>query len=1205
MTTTISIVSLQSFKDSFGSFNDAKSTLGLKAVSWAILFEKYKASITFDLNWVTPVQFPVVSQTTTTSTVNNISVVSPLGGNVMDAYTAVDKKGLRDLSRAVFMAVNSDVLKDAKEATPVVEIPKNAVTVSFVKDNTMKKYVIRYAKGGIFNDVKFFIGKDDADEALFRMMNSNIHVIGVCFARNMSLEEVTAVKIAYAMLANGIGYEKVFEGINKGYKTFVSCSLKTSKSSGKSYVAVNATSKEFKSVGPLGEGHTTRFVNPVMPVDGEFGQNVQHISGSVGRLAFEKPNKLVAREMKLGAGKTDGITELGMRTMYVVDAALNDPEKFQVVEDMLVLGTAWVSEEEYYKLGSVRIVPTKAVTAPLARKHGSLMEGEMIIGGNSFKSGLNGLLNVVEGMSHLEISKLSESEARDILNKYVSLVNIRGTFIVCYKVDVSIKGTNFYSLYGIEGTTVEDNEYEYGYEFAFTDEAIRSFFTTGLGMVEEHARKGQIFDLQMYLVDAFERGVISPKKRMTTITSAELQQVALSYGFKTSTEYADMLITRGNVASKYYLNMDVSDLPVIQGSVLNALVTKHMKTRIDPTIVPEGLYNALCEMIGNIDSSFAVIAGGYKFPFTPIGEMEIVDGYVKDVNLTLSALLNLVISIRNEKTRWAPKFNNHMLELNGVLLKKVQALKVRGSYLAAVTGYWLEDNQVFSNGDKPGRVTSAKLPTMFDQSVTSMRNIGWEKSPYSFDEIEKYQYHFGKVCFVSPTYFLSQENDGDGDLVKISKGNKAIPYWKGQPSFTAKVRIDYAAGEYNGLKLKLKPYSVYEYEQFDDGNMAAYVAKSNVAIMSSNEYRVKECMIPVLEYAHGREYDLARMVAEASAYIVQYMAMRAAKHSGTSTDMYSILKCAPKKEDVLTFNYEGSDMMYKYEEEDLYGLDLYVEAWTDFIGGMFGKRIELYDNSGDFTADFYTMARLLTPMYLGEYNGLSAYDADGLLSMNVDVHQVAFALMQKGHARAVTAMVGQPNRWEHDAVNLPLAKRARVGSHNFVVFNTYVKRLMATIHMNDVNSVFVYVLKRVTGEATVSPEPDNKWTYDRELGEYVCESSVASTIVDSTASAYSDMLNEAKVRVEPSFLPEESDDSSWNGDCFSPASVDTVDTCVKPVCVNKTYTFTKKRAELPENVSGHELMKKGYLTGSERQALRNESRDAALAYWEFTHNRVS
>lgn len=61
----------------------------------------------------------------------------------------------------------------------------------------------------------------------------------------------------------------------------------------------------------------------------------------------------------------------------------NAPKRIQ---DMFVLGTVWVSKQEYLKMGAVRTIPMKGVTAPLADSEGfGLVEGEFQYGGNSHK----------------------------------------------------------------------------------------------------------------------------------------------------------------------------------------------------------------------------------------------------------------------------------------------------------------------------------------------------------------------------------------------------------------------------------------------------------------------------------------------------------------------------------------------------------------------------------------------------------------------------------------------------------------------------------------------------------------------------------------------------------------------------------------------------------------------------------------------------
>ena len=844
-----------------------------------------------------------------------------------------------------------------------------------IKTSNNGKFLIFVVKPiftiGLYDEVKFLIEKETFDASIATLFVRNIHVAGVSF-KNMKLSEEFAVRTAIAMTVGGIGFKKVSEGINKGLKVFCGVTEIVNPNTGKTFKVLASTN--IQSVGPLSEGQTGKFINRVVIPDTEFGQNVSDASGNVGRLVFESPNKVVAREMKLGAGKTEGITKLGKRSVVLIDEALNPNGIGDIARRMLVLGTAWVSPEEYTAYGSTRLIPLKAVTAPMPRGLMKLSEGMIVAGGNSHKSKLNGVLVKAMGFSHSQVSQMDEIEARELLEKFVVEVKISGRSIRAYCFEMELFATNFYSLYSLEGNDigVSDDEDEFS--------SVKSFFMDALAQVEEYSARGELFNLSAHIADAIDAGEISRKARITEVTSAEVQQVGVSYGFEAGKTFVDELMTRGNVRSKYFLFENAKTLPRLTRDQLFNLFTI-IKGDIEPTLVPEDFMMAYYNLVGDESKGFACEHKGYLFPFAPIGNVEFIDGMVKDAPASLVTLMNFGVSLRNKHTLWDVKYVNHMAEINGNMLKKVQTMKVSGTYLAAVGGFWLKPTEIFSMGDNVGKVTSAKLPILFDQSITGLTNVSSESTPYSEEELAMYAVHFDRIAFVSPEYFMSQENDGDGDLVKVMKPFRSIPIWTGQPSYTKDMVNSYINGEYESLKLSLKPYKMMKFTDFDTGNWAARTAKDNVALMAANEYRTKQLMMPFMTSGSLQEKELAGMVAEASAYLVQYEAMRAAKHDGAVSNYYGC-KCVPAGDDVPTM------------------VD-YINNWSKLLKTYFGYDCTAYD--------YVVLDKILRGMKSGTLNGLCPTDdvLGFVLGGNINrSSSYAFALQQKGFARSIGAYAG-------------------------------------------------------------------------------------------------------------------------------------------------------------------------------------------------------
>lgn len=1014
----------------------------------------------------------------------------------------------------LFSRLNNVVLNNVKNGlshAPVFVSPIGA-SILKVKDSKGGKLKVFSMKSfpamGLYNGGTFMVAPDDIGQDLTRLFNSNIHITGVDFSKCSKVEEF-AIRTICAMHSLAIGYEKIFEGLSKGYKIFLAVCRKESKK-GKIYFTMECINDSFRSVGPLGEGSTTRFINPKVIVDTEFGENVS-ADGVISRRCFEATNKVVAREMKLGAGKTEGVIDIGDRQVILIDRALNGGVLPRLVERMLVLGTAWVSPTEFKAYGHARIIPLKAVTAPMPKRLMDLPMGCVVAGGNSHKSKLNGVLYKALGLSHTEISALSEGEARNLLRFYEVTVNIGGYEVNAYKFSMKLKVTNFYSLYSLEGGELIDD--------LFDDEEStpKSFFLDAQAQVEMEAKDGGLFDLNGHIEKAIKDEVVKRKPRKTEITSAEVQQVSVSYGFNSAKRFIDDLCTEGNVKSKYFMFEKMSHLPKLSFQDLYDVQAKYLIGDVEPTIVPFAFYLGLLETIGDDSKGFVISHRGYDFPFSPIGNLEDDgDGFVADVPDGLKSVLLFIIALRNKNTNWVVKYDNHMAELNGNMIKKVQVLKTQGAYLAAVTGFWLKPTEVFSFGDAAGKVTVAKLPILFDQAITSLTNQDGTETPYSASELLDYEQSFSRGCFVSPEYFLSQENDGDGDLVKIMRSFKSIPIWSGQPSFTNKKVANYTKSEYEGLTLSLKGYHDMSMDQFDGGNKAAKVAKDNVAIMAANEYRTKQLMLPYIEAGTEIQTNLGRMVAEASAYLVQYEAMRAVKHDGavsnfvkcktnpkvTHRDTASIFVVGDRLKVVL--DDDGYEWMQTRQDQ----LNYYTDSWKGLLNEYFDYTVS------DF--EYFILQDMIESMYMGELDGLCVGYRDlstlqnFVLGGELSIRRFSYAIQQKGHARNVGSYTGKfiiPREGKDDVesineLNATGANMFRKGGMFSVIYSSKCSHVGKAVDFSTIaatGDIFAYTLMKFAASYNfVGPRPGKSLTRKE----------------DSLVSQFADLEAEVQAEVE-------------------------------------------------------------------------------------------
>lgn len=336
-------------------------------------------------------------------------------------------------------------------------------------------------------------------------------------------------------------------------------------------------------------------------------------------------------------------------------------------------------------------------------------------------------------------------------------------------------------------------------------------------------------------------------------------------------------------SSKDYLFKDSSELPTIDSTELKALGAQTLFGHIYPTMLPDVFGFALSALLDSKGieqrAAFKLVHNGYEFLFER-ADIEYNEEVVVSSSFT-SSIAMMIISLRSSGTDWSRKYLQHTAEFCAAKAKSTQYMKVNGAYLPAVTGYWLGNSEITSFGERGGKVTVAKLPILFDSSVTSLHN-NKTNTPYSAAELALYEDHFNYTAFVSPFFFLSQENDGDGDLVKVMRGYKELPYYNGQLKIADKIVKEYTEGEYSSLKIKLKPYSVLPFDCFHSGNTQVKSSKKNVAVLSVNAYKFKYILSGNLSNTDKRSASISSNLIEAVSYGVQYLAMKAIKHNGNN-----------------------------------------------------------------------------------------------------------------------------------------------------------------------------------------------------------------------------------------------------------------------------------------------------------------------------------
>ncbi len=875
--------------------------------------------------------------------------------------------------------------------------------------------------------------------------------------------EEAYVRLAIASQATGLPISALLEGLRKAHKVVLGTTIN---SMGKMVFIVGNS-----SIGVLNEKLQRGFCSAQPPKPSPFGEVVGNYAVSrkdicltpmdvllkqaeTSRvLSFEKPNKLAARLIKLGTEKQEDSVYIGKRDLFLVSNDLQGQDLPDGIIRMLSLGTIWVSREEFRKMGHIRTIPVKGVTAPLPASIGQLSMNEWIVGPNSWKSKINGILFTNLGMSHVEISKMTEEEARSMLRPFLTTVTIGGYTVNAYKISVDCYGTNFFSLYGLDGVEDEDSEEE------MTPSAIkakkRGIYGQLLANVSEFGLTGNVFDLNAEVRSLIDNKTLGRKPRTVSITSAEIQQVEISHGPEVVREYIESMMTRGNIKSKAFLFENTSSMKHVTGSKVLEWGYKYFKGEAHTIAVPFSFGDFINALMDRLDGKgFVVDHNGYEFIIPSIPKLYPTDDcLVDDVPFGLAILVKLLASLRNTNTQWLRKHCAHTLEINSYYGNKIQEMKVPGAYLPAVSGFWLKDHEVTSFGDPWGKVTAAKLPILFDQAVTALKNTD-KHIPYSNDELDDYRDSFQYSCFVSQEFFTEQQNDGDGDLIKITKRVPAIPYWGGQVAFSRKQVEEYVSGELE-LRLKLARYSEMPLTALGEGSLTALKAKEDVAKMAANSYKVKALMSRYIRSGSTNKklIEMASVIAEASAYIVQNESMRAVKHDGIK-DMYELVKCQNP------------------ESELFAGYESFRRAWSKIIKDYFGI---------DYSHDDVTFIRLVDDMLSQKFGGLgiNGYGAKKLadhLSAKEGIN-VIFSLMQKGHIRTLKAA---SQKWFSDGA-LKVLSCALTKPHLNFAFSGKVSDVIDDCKATDCFTHFMKRLKEEYFAMTYEAAKQQDDTYDYEV----------------------------------------------------------------------------------------------------------------------------
>ena len=721
------------------------------------------------------------------------------------------------------------------------------------------------------------------------------------------------------------------------------------------------------------EEHANKgFFNTLMP-DSVFAHN--DMNGGI--ISMENPKKALARITRL-VQHPDAV-DIGTHKFFVLDSV---PSK---LADWFVTGSVYTPTHVLGRLGGFRAINSHglkmtSMMTPVSWEEE--LDGMWLAAASSFKSGHNGVLEVLSGASFGDLARVDESGIPEYLAKHESFIELDGIKLKGYILDMPVRVTSLYSLYGVR--TVD--EMTDGIDEVINDDgdivSSGSFYTSSLNNLIDN----EDYDIIGSLRTALDAGSIRYVNQTIDLKMQEMSVAYWSYGREIAEEFMEKVVKK----SRKYMRASTREAwdvmsykpktPQCFGIDDLITLTSHVYPRqkglfIVPGILDPDAYVNADEGEAAIDvflhgiegTAWDGLRGDKDKMFVIDGEQFYIPGgaVMKEfvhkeegsgrwfLSGPANVLQKLMVATKGRQVDWKLKTVNHDMDLQHSLLgKSMDSFTVPGfGNKAMLPAPWLRNNELVVldkayRGQNGSRVVGSKMPVLFNKAVAGYTMLtGLPKAIFG-DIDDRLSLAMKNMVFVNIDVMMDHQNDTDGDMFRVALIDDGLPQYNGLPDHMHTWRDNYVDGEYD-LQMKFKPYRAYN---SDDINEAVFESAENKNYVgkATNDLTLLSHLLQFLVSVGKFDFYTAVRIRDAYAMGMQDDVVRGIKHAAgdlfKSSSMWNVLYGSFEKMyysrkafRMLVHSYMPSNIMFDLEMLFM-EFDEFTEATADVVSPLSNRK---------------------------------------------------------------------------------------------------------------------------------------------------------------------------------------------------------------------------------------------------------------------------
>lgn len=646
-------------------------------------------------------------------------------------------------------------------------------------------------------------------------------------------------------------------------------------------------------------------------------------NGSHSVVCFEDPKKAAARDGKLSI--TPHAVPYGSATAFIFDDVPTVDIAGTYLPDWLVSGAGLVHSEWLETRGPSRMVSAsglKCVTGEMPNfMKDAFMDVDLVLSKASFKSGLNGIHQLLTGKSLIETNGMTAEEIATEASAFKEVRYVRDVLVEGYTVVLDdLKATDLLSLYGLSLAS-EDSLLMLGGKSSYY-----------LWAIEEVGRNPS-FDLVGDIIDKLKSGELVYGTSSINIKSQEFIVADYSHGRKVGQDWMTKVLTQtikgkmvdpsvkevmdissGLMTYEVYNETHLAEFAdsVWEGIFVNPGVydpedLRPLGRRLAPD-AEDGIFRLELLLEGHEASWWkGLLHGGSKI-FTVGGQkLYIPSGatmrkYIHKEDGSNRVMfsgpaqefMNLITSFRNKGTDWKLKSINHHNKLQSQLMgKNMDNFRVGGGHFTMLPAPWLDLGEIamlnkrtdylarplsVSNGS---RVTFSKMPVLFDSAICDVTIQNGLPRAHFGEVSERMIVAMRNLMYCNLDLMILHQNDTDGDMGRISLTGGVLPVFTGLAAHLEEWAIGYADGEYD-MKLVAKAPKAYTVDAINSAIWEAVEAKRYVG-MGTTSLETMSSVFQMAVREGAVRFSETVMLRNAYAAGLQ-SAISGMKHEGTGAD---------------------------------------------------------------------------------------------------------------------------------------------------------------------------------------------------------------------------------------------------------------------------------------------------------------------------------